>query len=321
MCNIEYKKSIIESTLASSRLYYDDRIRDIETAPVQPVPVSTTGNQTNQSPGMTHNSTGSALSGIKKKLSSKKKKEKKMNELKINEDNDKENAGLEANIQLDSNQYEFELNDDADDNDLETLIKQLAPNELAQLLVTKIDKKSQLLERLWQELNKQALIYNNILINFYQNVQQISKSFEIVNQKLNENEKLVAQISTSNEIESEKLAQELERIKNLQLLLSSYQPLIDDMSLQYTNIIQELQNCSPNGKAMNTQSVILFRSKFDDLNLRWSNLQNQLQEKYLNMYSLVESSGANIFLKLAESVQSPWQRSISATNKVPYYMK
>ena len=87
------------------------------------------------------------------------------------------------------------------------------------------------------------------------------------------------------------------------------------MCTHYSNINQELQNSASSSKN------VLFDTKFEDLNIRWTNLQRQLQEKYLQLYSLVESSGANIFIKLSESVQMPWQRGISTTNKVPYYIK
>jgi len=119
------------------------------------------------------------------------------------------------------------------------------------------------------------------------------------------------------EIESDKLAAELERVKNFQLRLSSQQTLIDDMCTRFNDINQDLKDfgSKPNAAASS------FNAKFDDLNLRWSNVQSQLQEKYLHMYSLIESSGASIFLKLADSVQSPWQRGISTANKVPYYIK
>lgn len=303
MCNIEYKKSIIESTLASAKLYYDDRVKNIEqtTKEANEVASTPTSQQTS----------GLLLSSLKRKLSSKKNKKEKKNsfqELKIKEENEneEENAAKPCDDQLD---------DDVFDDELDALNK-IGPNELAGHLVSKIDRKVQVLDRLWQELNRQSLNYNTILLNFYQNLQQINKSFELVNQKLNENEQLVARINLLTDIESDKLAEELENIKNFQLKLSTYQPLIDDMCTQYQNINQELHNC---GSFKNLNPT--FNAKFDDLNLRWTNLQSQLQEKYLHMYSLVESSGANIFLKLSESVQMPWQRSVSANNKVPYYIK
>ena len=65
--------------------------------------------------------------------------------------------------------------------------------------------------------NLLTLNYNNVLVNFYQTLQFINKSFETVSQKLNENEHLVARISLSTEIASDKLAEELESIKNFQL--------------------------------------------------------------------------------------------------------
>ena len=171
------------------------------------------------------------------------------------------------------------------------------------------------MDSLWQELNRQSLNYNNLLINFQQNLQHVHKSYELVNHELNENEHLLASFISIPEIEADKLADELDRVKNFQLKLSSYQPHIDEMNLKYNNINQDLNIC---GSTCQTQT---FNKKFEDLNLRWTNLQNQLQEKYLHMYSLIESSGASIFLKLSDSVQAPWQRGISTTNKVPYYIK
>ena len=337
MCNIEYKKSIIESTLASAKLYYDDRIKNIENISRETNQVQTQNgeNVNNTQSQPTTSTNGLTLTSLKKRLSSKRKKSKP--ELKIKEENDNEQINgdsdeSKSNPLKESSNPEFsqsKQNEDSDENNLteqneeeldeETDLisnSQMAPSELAAHLVNKIDRKVQLLDRLWQELNRQSLNYNNILINFYQNLQLLNKSFELVNQKLNENEHLVAKINTINELESEKLAEELEIIKNFQLRLSTYQPIIDEMCLQYSNINQELQNC---GSPKNT-ATMAFSAKFDDLNIRWSNLQSQLQDKYLHIYSLVESSGANIFLKLADSVQSPWQRGISV-NKVPYYIK
>lgn len=355
MCNIEYKKSIIESTLASAKLYYDDRVKNIElTTREAKAAASAAASQINNSNlvGNSANSgagaASSALSGLKKKLSSKKRKDKRSSfqELKINEETDQKDDDDKQQQQLQQHEETNILNDDEVDNDIETDNDNenfidlensltLSPNEIASHLVNKIDRKVQLLDRLWQELNRQSLNYNNILLNFYQNLQQLNKSFELVNQKLNENEQLVSKISNIGEIESEKLADELEKIKNFQLRMSTYQPLIDDMCTQYTNVMQELQHCGSISNGANTvqtatgtpisaqQAAVLaaFNTKFDDINLRWSNLQNQLQENYLHIYSLIESSGANIFLKLADSVQSPWQRGISSSNKVPYYIK
>ncbi len=349
MCNIEYKKSIIESTLASAKLYYDDRVRNIETtsrevasvtfSPTnQTIDDSTSSSIPTSAANSQQQSSGLIMSSLKRKLSSKKsKKEKKssLQELKIKEENENENADTEHDVSklqrettsemksfkqkhLQENDDDELMEDDVfeEDADLIAAKGELGPAELAGHLVNKIDRKVQLLDKLWQELNRQSLNYNNILMNFYQNLQLIHKSFELVGQKLNEKEQAVSRISLVNEIESDKLAEELEKIKNFQLMLSSYQPLIDEMCTHYLNINQELQHCA---SFKNTNS--LFNAKFEDLNLRWSNLQNQLQEKYLHMYSLVESSGANIFIKLSESVQMPWQRGISATNKVPYYIK
>jgi hypothetical protein len=97
--------------------------------------------------------------------------------------------------------------------------------------------------------------------------------------------------------------------------MNSHQSLVDEMGAKFDEIGHVLRQCESKGAAP------AFSAKFGDLSLRWANLQGHLQEKYLHVYSLIESSGASIFLKLAESVQPPWQRGISATNKVPYYIK
>jgi hypothetical protein len=324
--NIEYKKPIIESSLASAKLYYDDRVKFIELSTrdysIEKDQYEEGDEQTSQNNKEAQNTNSSnqlatslSLSNIKKKFSTKMKNEKKLQELKINESNYVCNGENEIDncIQTDNNE-EFDLNDE-DNNNLLFDKQKLTPNEIAKHLVNKIDRKVQLLDRLWQELNRQSLNYTNILQNFYQNLQQIYKLFELVNQRLNENEQLLTTINSISEIQNDKLADELERVKNFQLKLSSYQPLIDEMCAKFENIKQELHNCG------STSVNSIFNSKFDDFNTRWSNLQKQLQEKYLHMYSLIESSGASIFLKLNDSVQSPWQRGISVTNKVPYYIK
>ncbi len=308
MCNIEYKKSIIESSLASAKLYYDDRVKFIELSAEQ--------DETLKASNDTCSRTTTTLSGLKKKLSSKKRKnEKKMKELKIDESSDNSNAKVSVALDYNSNEDEY-LDDDDDELNFNC---DMPPSEIAKHLVDKIDKKVKLLDRLWQDLNIQAMNYNNKLLNFQSNLQYVQKSFESVSQKLDENEEKLALLNNNSvsEIESDKLAAELERVKNFQLKLSSDQPLIDDMCTRFNEINQDLKDFESKQHAVCSG----FNTKFDDLNLRWSNLQNQLQDKYLHMYSLIESSGASIFLKLTDSVQSPWQRGISTSNKVPYYIK
>lgn len=307
MCNIEYKKSIIESTLASAKLYYDDRVKFIELS-------------TEQEPIETNDDANKNISfaGIKKKLSSKKRKnENRMKELKIDESCDKtsETSKRESSVAIENE--DEDLDDEDDDQFNGTINNKMTPNELAKHLVNKIDRKVQLLDRLWQELNRQALNYNNTLLRFHQNLQEVYKLFDTVGQSLNEHEVMASSLNVSvSGIESDKLADELDRVKNFQLKVSAQQPMIDEMCVKFAEIGQELRRCDSKC-AVN----VGFNSKFDDLNLRWTNLQGELQEKYLHMYSLMESSGASIFLKLTDSVHAPWQRGISATNKVPYYIK
>ena len=108
MCNVEYKKSIIESTLASAKLYYDDRLKSIE----QSTKDSAVLNKTAASCGVVSSSptaTAAAAAtqsggffGIRKRLSSsssKKSKEKKnsnLAELKIKEENEETSPAVMA---------------------------------------------------------------------------------------------------------------------------------------------------------------------------------------------------------------------------------
>lgn len=349
MCNLEYKKSIIESTLASAKLYYDDRIKNIEsdelTATITTTTTSglgTTATNTNN-PEIVNGSKSQiySLFGLKRRMSSSSTKKNKSSttkkssqsvsstssafqELKIKEDGE-----IDLNVNSNGEQPEDELLDEnlETEAELETILSsvEMNANEKAAILVGKIDRSVQTLDRLWQELNRQALTYNNLMVNFYNNLQQMQKSFECVQQKLNENETQAGQINVVNQIESDKLADELEKVKNFQLKISSYQPLIDNMCSHYTNVMQELQSCSEGGDGedlvIRNRAQANIRVKYEDLNQRWSNLQNQLQENYLHLYSLIESSGADIFIKLADSVQTPWQRAVSANNKIPYYIK
>jgi hypothetical protein len=332
MCNVEYKKSIIESTLASAKLYYDDRLKKASATAT-----STPTNNTCPNSQQQQTTTSSTFTSLKKRLSSsslsRKKKDKKQQqaELKIKEENepldtlaDRSESVLnqdidEENADEDSLDDATEMNENGEEkiclND-----PSKTSSELATSLINKIDRKVQWLDRLWQDLNRQALTYDAMLANFYQNLLLLNKSFDLVANKINENENLVAKINVlgTSEFDAEKLAGELEKIKNLQLRLSSYQPLLDEMSTQHANVNQELLKC---GSTFANKANTSMSTKFDDLNLRWSHLQNQLQEKYLHLYSLIESSGANIFLRLADSVQPPWQRGISSQNKVPYYIK
>ena len=132
MCNIEYKKSIIESTLASAKLYYDDRVKNIEMTTVSiNEEVASANNNI-----MTHSSS-LILSNLKRKLSSKKiKKDKKSSfqELKIKEENETDlNADADIADQFDD--------DDALDEEIDLLAKnQMSPTEIADHLVNKIDR-------------------------------------------------------------------------------------------------------------------------------------------------------------------------------------
>lgn len=388
---MEYKKSIIESTLASAKLYYDDRIKSIEASAAAEASMATTttsaaATATTQAAPQTETSNGGggsksqiySLFGLKRRMSSTSSSKKKggaketssssskksitsTSELKIKEDSDHhhetttngesqqqyhQGGGEETDLDT------AEQHGTENENELEALVSgEMSASEKASLLAAKIERSVQTLDRVWQELNRQALAYNNLLVNFGNNLQLLQKAFESVQARLNENEAVAAKMNVVNQIESEKLADELEKVKNFQLKISSYQPYMDNLCNHYTNVIQELQNCDSTATAAvqagsggededeyneaaaaeavgsmiggksNGRALANIKAKFEDLNLRWSNLQNQLQENYLHLYSLIESSGADIFIKLADSVQSPWQRAVSANNKIPYYIK
>jgi hypothetical protein len=342
MCNVEYKKSIIESTLASAKLYYDDRIKNIDLTTPKTAAAEKSEPQTEAEP---ETNKSFSIFGLKRrkssssKSSSSKKDKKLLQELKIKEDG--ETNGGEIELNGDSHHFTDHMEDEneaqADENELEQVLANatLTSDEKSAILVGKIERNVHTLDRLWGELNRQSLNYNNTLINVFNNLQLLQKAFEVVQAKLNENEAVLGKINVVNQIESDKLADELEKVKQFQLKVSSYQPYVDSMCTHYTNVMQELQTCESSYlQALNDSAAVAddeevkmvlkqpnITSKFDDLNLRWSNLQNKLQENYLHLYSLIESSGADIFIKLADSVQPPWQRAVSANNKIPYYIK
>lgn len=349
--NIEYKKPIIESTLASAKLYYDDRItsnkmkrnddddqRISETDIISDSSLAsspTTYEPTTQQELPASTNSNSILNGLKKKINSKKKKHNNTNseylmmmDLKIKEDIDdkeKENNEIEIKKLQAENEEEFD-DDEIEESTLFLDDPNLKPNEIADILVSKIEKNVKILDKLWQELNRQSLNFTTLLLSLHQMLTQINKSFELINQKINEKEQIINRSfnGSIDEIEHDKLAEEFESVKNFQLHLSSLQPLIDEISSLYLKVNQLLEQCgnSLNLNRSSTQSEIIFKAKYDDLNQQWNIIQNKLQKKYLNLHSLIESSGANIFLKLVnESVQSPWQRSVSNSNKVPYYIK
>jgi hypothetical protein len=243
MCNVEYKKSIIESTINSARQFY---------------------NKTEQSD--------------------------------VDDDNIIEN-----------------INDEQLQDDYITIM-QMNETEQSNFIINKIQTKVKLLLYLWKNLNKKTNDYNTYLLSQYESIQQLNKIFDLINQKLNENEHLINGLKEINREqlinENDKLAENLDRIKNIQLHLTSYQPLIDDMNLKHKNLNDNLNR-------IDASSI---DDKCNDLNKRWLSLNNTLQEKYNNLYNLIESSGANIFLKLSESVSTPWQRCVSQINKLPYYM-
>ena len=93
MCNIEYKKSIIESSLTSAKLYYDDRVKFIELSSEEVLVENSTEEASQET--MTETQSNISLSNLKKRLSSKKKKNE--NKLKISEDIEKESNENQVN--------------------------------------------------------------------------------------------------------------------------------------------------------------------------------------------------------------------------------
>ena len=231
MCNVEYKKSIIESTINSAKLY--------------------------------------------------------------NNENDKKSAyDVDDNIDL------LELNDlniDEEINDDFLSIIQMNETEQSKFIINKIETKVKILKYFWKKLNKRTQDYNFYLINLYQSLQQLNKICDSVNQKFNEYEQLISKLEEYSENskeklinENEKLAENLNYIKNLQSGLNKCQSQIEDMNLKYRNLKDELIQISP--------PVISIDDRCNDLNKRWLALNSLLQEKYDNLYNLIEISGADIFL-------------------------
>lgn len=241
------------------------------------------------------------------------------------------NPNLVINHKIENENDLDKINDKKLDELINTDVSNLNSYEKDELMVREIERNSKTLDEMWKELNRESTGFQNLLINFYKNLQLLNKSFEVVNKILVENEQLVSNITClSRQIENgfvDKLSDELDKIKSFQLKLSSFQPIIDKMCSEYSNIHQELMSCKSNNiKESNEKDElnginIEIQTNFDDLNLRWSNLQQQLQDCYLHLYSLAENSNENIYLKLYESVKPPWQRSISSSNKIPYFIK
>lgn len=95
MCNIEYKKSIIESSLTSAKLYYDDRVKFIELSTDDTLTENDTNNLEETSQAINSESQSNlSLSKLKKRLSSRKKKNE--NKLKISEDAEKDSSENQA---------------------------------------------------------------------------------------------------------------------------------------------------------------------------------------------------------------------------------
>ncbi|RNA24521.1 isoform B isoform X1 [Brachionus plicatilis] len=183
-------------------------------------------------------------------------------------------------------------------------------------------KKVVYLEKKWLNLNKYFVNFEQKIYSFYQNLLLLNKSFINVNQKLEENESLVENLSSNldhDEISDEnQLTENLEKVKIFQISVTSLQPIIEEMNKNFANLSQDIQYFSQTVD-LNVDSIHHIQNKYDDLNLRWTSLQQHIQEIFLNLYSLAETPESNIFFKLSASVQPPWQRSISK-NKIPYYI-
>lgn len=262
MCNIEYKKSIIESTINSAKLFYNDKKKV----------------------------TGKVMNG--------------------NDESDD-----------DDDEYEDELIIDQDIETQEDFINILSMDEIqqAEFIVNKVEKKLENLQNLWRKLNKNTTSFNERLIKIAHDIQLLNRTFDNLNLKLNESETQIIKLNVPENIDNEQLAEELDSIKCLQNKVASYQALVDDMSLKYNNFNHDINQLVISKNNLIANSSI--ESKYQDLIRRWTHLTNLLQEKYTNLYNFIEITGANIFLKLNESVQQPWQRGILSHNKLPYYIK
>jgi len=119
MCNIDYKKSIIESTLTSAKLFHDDRLNTIDSTandsittntPPPPHPAQATIITTTPIPTQV---SSSSLSNLKKRFSSsssssRKKKSDRQSAteiLKIKEDTDATNINNESSSSLSQHNY------------------------------------------------------------------------------------------------------------------------------------------------------------------------------------------------------------------------
>lgn len=184
-------------------------------------------------------------------------------------------------------------------------------------------KKVTHLENQWSNLSQDFANFEKKIHSFYQNLLLLNKSFINVNQKLEENESILESFSSNldqNEILDEnQLSENMEKVKIFQISVTSLQPIIEEMNKNFSNLSQDIEYFSQKID-LNLDSIHHIQNKFDDLNLRWTSLQQHIQEIFLNLYSLAETPESNIFFKLSASVQSPWQRSVSK-NKIPYYIK
>ena len=198
-------------------------------------------------------------------------------------------------------------------------------NKDERTIMAKLSHKVTTLENLWVHLYQNFTNYELKLHSFYQNLILLNKSFVNVTQKLEENETVLENLNSTidhNEISDEnQLTDNLEKVKIFQISITSLQPIVEEMNQNFVNLSHDLEYFNEDqNNILNLELTHNLQTKYDDLNLRWSTLQQHIQEIYLHLYSLAETPESNIFFKLSSSVQPPWQRSISA-NKIPYYIK
>ena len=100
---------------------------------------------------------------------------------------------------------------------------QMEPDELAKHLVGKIERKAALLERLWQEVKREAAAHSERLVAFDATLQRLQRCFEQVAQRLDESEGLAQRLLPLpvSEVAADQLAEELERVKSLQSQVNS----------------------------------------------------------------------------------------------------
>jgi hypothetical protein len=273
-CNVEYKRSLIDSTISSARLYYND---DVATTPANNVDL------------------------------------------------------------VDDDGHEFDIEED----ELKKLQGIRNKTEQAQYVIGKIQKKVKHLESTWSILNKNTAEFNQYLVNMHRALFDLNRPYDALCQVINDNERQINDLNQStiqtmvhgdgasrvtdtngtSPTSVEKIIDNLNKLKAIQISLNANMALIEDVKTKYENL--KLQ--SGTGSKLSE-----FDLKYTTLFKRWSNLISQLNASYTRLCGLIDMysnegdsatiGSGSLYLQLTNSVQAPWQRAISSTNKTPYYI-